>query len=236
MRDASLMVMQRVLGVDACRGGWLGVTLSGGMANAYFALGIEDLIGAVEGDGQLDAVAVDMPIGLPDAGQREADRLAKAEVGRLGSSVFVTPTRAAFAAPDHASAVTINREHGGAGISFQAFSLKAKLLQVDHWVRRTPLHVVEVHPEVSFARLAGEALTVRKSTWAGAHRRRALLAGVGVRLDTDLGVAGAVAGVDDVLDAAIAAWSAQRVARGEAMSMPNPPERFSDGLASAIWV
>jgi predicted RNase H-like nuclease len=41
--------------------------------------------------------------------------------------------------------------------------------------------------------------------------------------------------VDDVLDAAIAAWTARRVARNEAQAMPDPPEVFSDGIPSAIW-
>lgn len=229
-------MVERVLGVDACRGGWVGVVIFGSQSDAYFARGIEDLVAAVERDGTLEAVAVDMPIGLPDAGRREADRLARAAVGRLGSSVFVTPTRAAFEASDHASAVVINREHGGAGISIQAFSLKPKLLELEGWVRRTRLRVVEVHPEVSFARLAGEALTVRKSSWAGAQRRRALLASAGIVLEDELGAAGAVARVDDILDAAVAAWSAKRVTTGAAISMPDPPEMFSDGLDSAIWV
>lgn len=43
------------------------------------------------------------------------------------------------------------------------------------------------HPEVSFATLAGAALTVRKSTWAGAHRRQALLAEAGIVIPDELG-------------------------------------------------
>jgi hypothetical protein len=37
-----------------------------------------------------------------------------------------------------------------------------------------------------------------------------------------------------VLDAAAAAWTAVRVLRGQALS--TPPEVFSDGLPSAIWM
>jgi predicted RNase H-like nuclease len=43
-------------------------------------------------------------------------------------------------------------------------------------------------------------------------------------------------GLDDVYDAAAMAWTARRVARGEAVSLPDPPEVFSDGIPSAIWV
>jgi predicted RNase H-like nuclease len=37
-----------------------------------------------------------------------------------------------------------------------------------------------------------------------------------------------------VLDAAAAAWTARRVAAGEAASIPDPPE-IIDGRAVAIW-
>jgi hypothetical protein len=45
--------------------------------------------------------------------------------------------------------------------------LRAKILQVDQWVRHTQHHVVEIHLEASFARLADAALANPKSTWAG---------------------------------------------------------------------
>jgi len=94
---------------------------------------------------------------------------------------------------------------------------------------------VEVHPEASFAQPAGAPLKVRKSTWAGTVRRRQLLARADIALPEDLGPAGEKAAVDDVLDAAAAAWTALRIIRDQARPHPDPPELFSDGLASAIW-
>ena len=41
--------------------------------------------------------------------------------------------------------------------------------------------------------------------------------------------------LDDVLDAAAAAWSAQRIAMSTAQSLPNPPE-VVEGRPIAIWV
>jgi predicted RNase H-like nuclease len=64
---------------------------------------------------------------------------------------------------------------------------------------------VEVHPQVSFARLAGSPLPEGKRTWAGAQHRRHLLADAGVVLADDVGQAGRHAAVDDVLDAGAAA-------------------------------
>lgn len=225
----------RVLGVDACKTGWVGVALEADVARAYFAHMIEDLVAQVAVDGPLVVVAVDMPIGLPDRGLRQADLLAQQAVGTLRSSVFTTPVREALDAPDHRTATAINHTRAGVGISIQAFSLKPRLMQVQQWVRRTHHRVVEAHPEVSFVQLAGAPLNVRKKSWAGAARRWHLLAEAGINLAADLGEAGAQATVDDVLDAAVCAWTARRVARGEARSRPDEPEVFSDGLPCAIW-
>ncbi|MEN3534310.1 DUF429 domain-containing protein [Microbispora sp. ZYX-F-249] len=238
----------RVLGVDACRAGWIGVVPpagpgDAGAARAYFAARIADLVAAADADGEVAVVAVDMPIGLPDGhpggppgrGRRRADVLARAELGPRWRSVFMTPARAALEADDHASAVAVNRRLTGEGVSRQAFGLKEKLFEVERWVREAGRRVVEIHPELSFARLAGEPLPHPKTTWAGAERRRELLAAAGVVLAGDLGRAGAAAGVDDVLDAGAAAWTALLVAAGRARPLPDPPEIFSDGVPCAIW-
>ena len=230
------MSPQRVMGVDACKAGWVGIALGPEVPSGYFATDIGSLVVLAAQDGPLDVVAIDMPIGLPDHGRRTADIMAKAAIGPLRSSVFMTPVRPALAATSHAEAVAINRALAGEGISIQAFGLKTKLLQVEQWAASTNQRVIEVHPEVSFARIAGTPLTARKATWAGAELRRQLLANAGVSVPGDLGIAGATAGVDDVLDAAVAAWTAQRFARGQAVSLPDPPQVFSDGLPCAIWV
>jgi predicted RNase H-like nuclease len=226
---------ERVLGVDACKAGWIGIALDGDKTRGYLASHINELVDQAAADGPLDVVAIDIPIGLPDEGRRQADVLARAAIGPRRSSVFMTPVRPALLAPTHAAAVAINQELAGEGISVQAYGLRTKLLQVERWVTDTDHQVVEVHPEVSFAVLAGAPLITRKSTWAGAQRRSELLASAGIRLADDLSAAGTAA-VDDVLDAAVAAWTARRFARGQAICMPDPPEKFSDGLSCAIWV
>ncbi len=223
----------RVLGVDACRAGWVGI--APGAGRAYAAAEIGTLIELAERDGQLDVVAIDIPIGLPDRGRRAADLLARRRVGPRWSSVFMTPVREALLAPDHAAAVRINRALTGEGVSVQAYGLRRKLLAVDTWVRRSDRRVIEVHPEVSFAQLAGEPLRASKKTWTGVEQRRELLASAGIRLAGSLGLERVDAGLDDVLDAAAAAWTAGRFAGGQAIALPDPPEVFSDGLPAAIW-
>jgi predicted RNase H-like nuclease len=228
----------RVLGVDACRAGWAGIALAGGEARAYFAPGIRELADRAAADGPLQVIAIDIPIGLADAGRRGADVLARKELQGRWPSLFITPVRAAVEAADYQAAAAENRRLAGEGLSRQAFALRAKILDVDQWLqaaRPAPARVVEVHPELSFAAMAGTPLRSRKNTWAGAVQRETLLAQAGIVLDGDLGLAGEQAGVDDVLDAAAAAWTARRVSHGSARCLPPSPEVFSDGIPAAIW-
>ena len=229
------MTAERVLGVDACKSGWIGIALTGGTTAAYAATHIDELVAAAHADGLMQVVAIDMPIGLPDAGYRRADQLARSKVGPQWRSVFMTSGPRCAGSPGPRE-----RDRSQAGgdrrrVSAQAFALRHKLLEVDAWVRHTGARVVEVHPEVSFATLAGHPLPESKRTCAGAIHRRRLLTQAGIVLDDDLGPAGSAAAADDVLDAAVAAWTARRVARTEAQPMPNPPDVFSDGIPSAIW-
>jgi predicted RNase H-like nuclease len=66
----------RVLGVDACKSGWVGIAWTEGSISAYTAADISGLVEGAAVDGPLEVVAVDIPIGLPDMGRRATDRLA----------------------------------------------------------------------------------------------------------------------------------------------------------------
>jgi predicted RNase H-like nuclease len=222
----------RVMGVDACKKGWVGVS---GELRGYFGVTIGELVAAAERDGALAVVGVDIPIGLPIAGPRQADVLARGLVGRRASSVFSTPVRAALLAATHAEASAVNLRATGKGLSQQAYALARKILEVDAWAPTAGCAVIEVHPEVCFATMAGRPLVHPKSTWAGAEERRQLLAIAGLRVPADIGRAGESAAVDDVLDAAAAAWTAGRYAEGRAIAYPEPPEVFGDGPPAAIW-
>lgn len=225
----------RVLGADACRAGWVGIAWSAGGIAAFVHAEIAGLVAAASRDGPLAAVGIDIPIGLADAGVRQADLMARRAAGPRWASVFVTPVRAALAMAEHQQASDVNRRLAGSGISRQAFNLRDKILQVDRWLPDAPCPVAEVHPELCFAEMAGAPLADSKATWAGAARRRELLAALGIELAGDLGLTGQQAGVDDVLDAAAVAWSARRVANGTARRLPPEPEQFSDGIDCAIW-
>jgi predicted RNase H-like nuclease len=221
--------MDTVLGVDACKTGWVGIAWAGDAVTPHYAPTIGDLVDAA---GPLSVIAIDIPIGLPERGFRQADILARKFVGPRRSSVFMTPVRATLGVPQHSRANAINLEHTRQGLSIQAFSLLPRIEEVDNWRPKAPCRVVEVHPEVTFTQLAGHPLAPKK-TWAGAEQRHELLRQMGLTVAGPLGEAGRAA-VDDVLDAAAAAWTAWRVQLGTAVPFPNPPEVL-DGIEAAIW-
>ena len=225
-------VPPRVLGVDACKKGWVGITSD---VRGYFGLNITDLVSSALKDGVLDVIAVDIPIGLPVTGPRKADAVARKLIGKRASSVFSTPVRAALVATSHAEATAISVQATGKGLSQQAYALGRKILEVDHWARTASQSVIEVHPEVSFAAMGGGPLLHPKSTWAGLEERRDILAKAGIAVPPDIGIAGEMAGPDDILDAAAASWTALRAAIGRAISHPAVPEHFGDGYEAAIW-
>lgn len=228
--------------MDGCPGGWVGLALDPDRFRLYTAATLIGLLQAVVVHGPVGTVGVDIPIGLPDDGPRQADLLAARLLGPRRSSIFVTPVRAALTESDYATAVLVNRGRTGNGFSRQAYGLRAKVLEVDALVRDppTPLPIdgplLEVHPELSFATMAGAPMLHGKKTWAGAVERQARLAEQGIVIGARLGPNPGRAGVDDVLDAAAAAWTARRHRDGVARSLPDPPDRFRDGIACAIWV
>ena len=72
----------RVIGIDGCRKGWVGIVVDDGDVEALFSRQIDGLVAEA---GAVSAIAIDIPIGLPDQGVREADRAARA-IGRAARS------------------------------------------------------------------------------------------------------------------------------------------------------
>ena len=233
----SLLVETPVLGVDGCPDGWVGVLLApGARPTALTSRSIAALVELARESAPVAVVGIDIPIGLPDRGSRQADVLARRALPGKTSSVFSTPTRSAYAAATYEEARAQNvAATGGTSLSAQAWGLRTKVLEVDAWLRTRPVvEVVEVHPELSFARIAGAPIVARKKEPDGVQARREALEAVG--LVPPAFFRGSGFGEDDLLDACAVAWTAVRCARGEAESVPEVPEVFSDGIRAAIWV
>lgn len=227
-----------VLGVDACPAGWVGVVLDPTLrATVFVAADITSLLALVREQHDVPVVAVDIPIGLPDAGGRRADAEARTALVGKASSVFSTPVRSALEAATYAEAREANlaATDGRTSVSAQAYALRDKVLEVDEWVRSAPgTHVIEVHPELSFGRMAGGPVLARKKDSEGVRARREALTAHGIVAPPWF--RGAGFGEDDLLDACAVAWTAVRHALGVSESLPGEPEVFSDGIPAAIWV
>ncbi len=234
-----------VTGVDGCAGGWVAVTLGPvgpstespvtGTAEASGLLTVSVAVAATLDGLSLTGVnGIDMPLGLLSAGWRDADLLARRALGRRGVTVFAIPPRPVWEWETYAEANQACRELTGKGLSVQAWGLRRKIAEADEFRRAATapgsVHLYEVHPELSFAAMAGAPLPDSKHTPAGLVIRRELLARAGIALP--LRITGA--GEDDLLDAAAVAWSARRIAAGAAVALTSPGQRADDGAEIAI--
>jgi predicted RNase H-like nuclease/predicted enzyme related to lactoylglutathione lyase len=211
----------RVAGVDVAGGAWAVVVLEGSRVVDTFRC--ETFADALLVDAAV--VAVDIPIGMPASEPRAADVAARRFVGSRASSVFATPPRAVLEAVSYAEARRVALELTGKPVSAQSYALARRILEVDEYAL-TDARVIEVHPEVSFRELAHRPLR-SKHTSDGLAERRRLLEEAGVELPA---TAARIA-EPDLLDATIAAWTAARYARGEALAFPEgQTERIG-----AIW-
>jgi predicted RNase H-like nuclease len=198
----------------------------GTFARAFVAPTIEAAVGELAGAA---AIGIDMPIGLPAAGERRpADLQARDFVGPRRNSVFFTPCAELLEQESAAAANVLAKAQGWPGVAAQSFALKTQILSVQP-LAAADERIWEVHPEVSFADAHGHPLEWPKSTWNGISLRRRILKLEGIVLPDDLGPGGA-ADVSDVLDAAISALSAWRIASGERESLPPNAQRIG-----AIW-
>ena len=160
----------------------------------------------------LAVIAVDMPIGLSDTGSRACDRAARALLQPHGTRVFPAPPRVALRhIEDYAAACGASRAATGKAISRQAWNLLAAITEVD--ALADDPRIVECHPELAFALMQGHPVDERKKTPEGRATRLALIRQWLPELaDPAYG--------DDGLDALACAWSAARIAQGEAITLP----------------
>jgi predicted RNase H-like nuclease len=229
-QDRSVAAMT-VLGVDGWRGQWVAAEVTG---RSIIWRVLADFRAVLQAYPHA-AIGIDIPIGLPPRGARTCDQQARAFARGAASSVFPAPPR---------SMVTDwrpgQRYRAGLHLSAQAWNLIPAIHQVDTLM--TPElqrdRVVEVHPECSFREMGG-LIDAPKKTGRGVGQRIVALSRY---FDLDrLDAAPPGPAIDDLLDAAAAAWTAQRWRDGRAIPMPavSPAldeHRDERGLAMRIWV
>lgn len=229
--------MSLLLGVDGAGAGWVAVKMDTTTCQLSACFLETAEISQVE----CAVIAIDVPIGLPEAGQRRADIQARTFLGRTRrSSVFPPPIRPALAARTREEACAITHAADGRRVGMQSWSIFSKIAAIDRLLRADN-HLVartyEVHPEVSFAAWAGHPMHHRKKLLAGRQERQRLVAerfGPDTLAELYEGVPAAVA-PDDLADALAALWTAIRIHAGDALHFPDETLCDTTGLPMKIW-
>ena len=119
--------MAIVAGVDGCKTGWLCVAkdLNTGVITAQVFSNAQLLL---QHKLEPSVTAVDIPIGLTEAGQRQCDIEARQLLGPRRSSIFPAPIRPALQACTRAQAEAIERRIDGRGVSAQSFAIFKKVM------------------------------------------------------------------------------------------------------------
>ncbi|HEY8582715.1 MAG TPA: DUF429 domain-containing protein [Capillimicrobium sp.] len=238
------------IGADGARGGWAAACLYADAPRREDATvwetrlelfpGIEALAAHRQAEGGTAAVAIDVPIGLPDTVEHRA--CDKEAIGRLkgrAKSVFMPPARRLLAAGREWDALVALVEHerqsnpSARGLSRQAAGLIPKIAEVDTWARAHPDSehwLWECHPELSFLALNdGSPLAHDKRSAAGVMKRLKLIAAEFDDAHDQLAEAqwpGSRADLTDLVDAYAALSTAVVCARGH-------QEELGDGRRDA---
>lgn len=199
--------MTKLAGVDGCKNGWI-VALADSWPCST-PLQIEfcpDFAAVLRTTTQCAAVAVDMPIGLPDGAEaRGCDFEAQRALGPQRSSIFLAPPRRSLDARDPREFQRIHREIRGVGAGLPVWGIVPKMLEVNLAFEQDSTlqeRVFEFHPELTWRRIAGRQQLSRKKTAAGIVERIAILnrtAGSWTPIEA-LEIPGKPA-IDDILDA-----------------------------------
>lgn len=238
----------KIIGIDGCKAGWVATlrAVAGGAAERIVTADLAALFALPD----VAAIAIDMPIGLPDRigpEGRGPEKALRPFLGARQSSVFSVPARPAVYAEDYGEA---NRQSLASSapprkVSKQCFFLFPKIRALDALLRSDRVmaaRVHECHPEGAFMAMNGmRPLTQPKKLKGQVHapgmeeRIRLLVDQAGFDpaflRDPPRGT-----GLDDCLDSAACAWSAARIVRGEARSFPERFAHDGHGLPIAIWI
>lgn len=231
-------LVRAVAGIDGCRAGWVVARRAPG-AGVELRLASE-VTALRELTRECAHIAIDIPIGLPDAEPRRCDLLARSALGPRRASVFPAPPRAVLGAASYADACQRARTATGRALSRQAFNLLPKIAAVDAALGADPVwgaRVHEVHPELAFACLdGGRPMAHPKRDPRGAAARRQLIerAFPGAFARGREVIARRDAADDDLLDALACLWSAERIAARGALRLPEDAPRDAAGRVMRI--
>ena len=216
-----------IFGIDGAPQGWsVAYRQKDGKVNLTLVRNLNEFM---ERFPEATHIAIDMIIGLPDKaykGGRTAEKEARKLLSPRGSVVFSSPCRDAVYADNYQEALTINRRSSSdhVGLSKQSFNISSKIKEVDLFIRtHTGVHsrIYETHPELSFWEMNQKTPLYSKHSKEGREQRVALLKESKLLPNMKL--------TKDDLDALACLWSAIRIQKKQANSIPYkvPRDRLS---------
>jgi len=184
------------VGVDWSSGAWVAVAYGyeKGVPEVFVSEEIEDVW--EEYAESASRIVVDVPIGLCGSSEsndcgcvvdndgelsRECDDLGRSVIGSQYRSVFTAPcreaARLAAAGAEYAEVSDVNRSVTGKGLTQQAASICAGIMDVEELLLGAgdSERLVEGHPEVCFRAFKGEALSYKKKSALGVDERLSAL-------------------------------------------------------------
>lgn len=123
-------------------------------------------------------ILIDMPIGLPDRGERSCDREGRVLLGSRACTLFPVPVRKAVYSSDYTAACDANHSLQGRKFSIQMWNIIPKVRELDLWIRSNPelaRGLREGHPELAFRRLSGDVIKHSKHSREGELVRAKIL-------------------------------------------------------------
>jgi predicted RNase H-like nuclease len=232
--------MRIIGGADGCRAGWICVTWDRDTGVIRSGL-YPDANKLIFQEPELAVLALDIPIGLSEAGPRLCDQEARRRLAPLRHrSVFPPAIRSVLHAKTRAKASTLTQRTDGRRVSAQAWAIVPKIREVDAILSAQPQlqgRVREAHPELSFWAWNGNRpMAFGKRTRAGREERvrrvrrsfRNAFESIR-RLYRATDVAD-----DDILDALALLWTARRIECGISESLPKKPLMDEAGLRMEI--
>lgn len=233
--------MSAFVGVDGCKGKWLAVAQnqSGNVSTSVHETP-ESLLAYFP---NAAVIAVDVPIGLAEAGRRICDEEARYLLGwPRRNSVFPAPIRPLLHYGTREAASDAGKNIDGRGVGCQAWGIYRyvkswdEVLRVDSEARGK---VYEVHPEVCFYEMnLGRPMRYSKKNKLGIEERRQLLHqefGEPAIKKALVSLEGKDYALDDLYDAFSALWSAKRIANKVAKCIPAEAPRDKQGILMAIY-
>ena len=221
------------IGIDGCKDGWVAVycpvsDFKKAKAQHYKKLS------QIENDINAPTLGIiDIPIGLEfDKPNRSCDIEARKFLGRRSSTIFSPPCLDAIHLETYEEAKIINHKRTGKSISKQSWFLSQKILEANHFIEgNNKLNLKEGHPECSFAEYAGTPLLENKKSIHGIFKRLDILNKLNFNLPNLVKMLPkkTTIGIDDLFDATILCWTANRFINGNSKTFPssnNAQEKF----------